>query len=208
MLSPRDECSPCFVRRLLRIQNSVNILRGSGGAAGQEYEDMISLKLTRLIEQHSSGLTDELVKKLHSSPRTRSLQRVAAPELRNRIEEMLSQFHGWLLTKEDRNNVQERYRTLGRLHASQYVSLPDLCWAVVVIKEHLWDFVGQYAFHAAPMDLHAELELTRFVNVFFDGIICYFAEGYEQYRSEMVEPRLHGGETANRMVAMPRTQMP
>jgi hypothetical protein len=208
MLSPRDECSPCFVRRLLRIQNSVNILRESGGAAGQEYEDMISLKLTRLIEQHSSGLTDELVKKLHSSPRTRGLQRVAAPELRNRIEEMLSQFHGWLVTKEDRNNVQERYRTLGRQHASQCVSLPDLCWAVVVIKEHLWDFVGQYAFHAAPMDLHAELELTRFVNVFFDGMICYFAEGYEQYRSEMVEPQLHGGETTNRMVAMPRTQIP
>lgn len=203
-----DECSPCLVRRLLRIQNSVNILRGSGGAAGQEYEDMISLKLTRLIEQHSSGLTDELVKKLHSSPRTRGLQRVAAPELRNRIEEMLSQFHAWLLTKEDRNNVQERYRALGRQHASQYVSLPDLCWAVVVIKEHLWDFVGQHAFHAAPMDLHAELELTRFVNVFFDGMICYFAEGYEQYRSEMVELQLNGRENANRMVAMPRTQMP
>ena len=32
---------------------------------------MISLKLTRLIEQHSSELTDELVKKLHSSSRTR-----------------------------------------------------------------------------------------------------------------------------------------
>ncbi len=169
---------------------------------------MISLKLTRLIEQHSSGLTDELVKKLHSSPRTRGLQRVAAPELRNRIEEMLSQFHAWLLTKEDRNNVQERYRALGRQHASQYVSLPDLCWAVVVIKEHLWDFVGQHAFHAAPMDLHAELELTRFVNVFFDGMICYFAEGYEQYRSEMVELQLNGRENANRMVAMPRTQMP
>jgi len=85
----------------------------------------------------------------------------------------------------------------GRQHASQYVSLPDLCWAVVVIKEHLWDFVGQYAFHAAPMDLHAELELTRFVNVFFDGMICYFAEGYEQYRSEMVEAQLHGRETAH-----------
>jgi hypothetical protein len=58
------------------------------------------------------------------------------------------------------------------------------------------------------MDLQAELELTRFVNVFFDGMICYFAEGYEQFRSEMVEPQLHAGEAANRMVAIPRTQMP
>ena len=169
---------------------------------------MISLKLTRLIEQHSSELTDELVKKLHSSPRTRGLQRVAAPELRNRIQEMLSQFQAWLITKENRNSVQERYRRLGRQHASQLVSLPDLCWAVVVIKEELWDFAGQHAFHAAPMDLQAELELTRFVNVFFDGMICYLAEGYEQFRSEMVEPQLHTSEAATRMVAIPRTQMP
>jgi hypothetical protein len=45
-------------------QEGANILRGSGGAAGQEYGKMISLKLTRLIEQHSSELIDELVKKL------------------------------------------------------------------------------------------------------------------------------------------------
>lgn len=167
--------------------------------------DTISLKLTRLIEQHSSELTHELVKKLHSSSRTRGLQRVAAPELGNRIQEMLSQFHEWLLTKEDRRNVQERYRRLGRQHATQHVSLPDLCRAVVVIKEHLWDFVGQHAFHTAPMDLHAELELARFVNVFFDGMICYFAEGYEQFRREMVEPQLHAGQTATRTVAIPRT---
>jgi hypothetical protein len=77
-----------------------------------------------------------------------------------------------------------------------------------VIKEQLWDFVGQHAFHTAPMDLQAELELTRFVNVFFDGMICYFAEGYEQFRSEKVEPQVHAGEAANRMVAVPRTETP
>jgi hypothetical protein len=131
---------------------------------------MISLKFTHLLEQHSSVLTDELVKKLHRSSRTRSLQQVAAPELRNRIQEMLSQLHGWLLTKGD-HNLQEHYRRLGRQHASQHVSLPDLCWAVVVIKEQLWDFVGQHSFHTTPIDLQAELALTRFVNVFFDSII-------------------------------------
>jgi hypothetical protein len=198
----------CFDRHLLRIQKNANILRGSGGASGQEYEDMISLKLTRLIEQHSSELTDELVKKLHRSSRTRGLQKVAAPELRNRIQEMLGQLLGWLLTKDDDHNVHEHYRQLGRQHASQHVSPPDLCWAVVVIKEHLWDFMGQHAFHTAAIDLQAELELTRFVNVFFDGMICYFAEGYEEFRSEMVEPQLHAREAANRIVSIPRTLTP
>jgi hypothetical protein len=169
---------------------------------------MISLKLTRLIEQHSRDLTDELVKELRSSSRTRSLQQVAAPELRNRIQEILDQFCGWLLTKEDRDNIQERYRRLGRQHATQHISLPDLCWAVVVIKDHLWDFIGQHTFYTTPTDLQAELELTRFLNVFFDGMICYFAEGYEQFQREMVEVQLHTGEVATRMVSIPRTQMP
>lgn len=64
---------------------------------------MISLKLTRLIEQHSSELTDELVKKVHSSSRTRGLRLLPALELQNRIQEMLRQFQEWLLIKEDRS---------------------------------------------------------------------------------------------------------
>jgi hypothetical protein len=148
---------------------------------------MISLKLTRLIEQHSNDLTDELVKKLHSSSRTCGLQQVAAPVLRHLVQEMLSQFHNWLSARIDQSKQEEHYRRLGWQQARQHVSLADLCWAVVVIKEHLWDFVGQNAFHAAAMDLQAELEITRFLNVFFDGLTCCFAEGYEQFRTEMAE---------------------
>lgn len=169
---------------------------------------MISMKLTRLIEQHSSDLTDELVRKLHSCSRTTGLQRVAAPQLRNAIQDMLSQFHGWVLTKGAHNNMQEHYRRLGRQHASQHVSLPDLCWAVVVIKEHLWNFVDQHAFHTAPTDLHAELEIERFVNVFFDGVICYLAEGYEQFRTDMTSPRPHSGNTRQPSVPISRPYAP
>jgi hypothetical protein len=170
--------------------------------------EMISLKLTRLIEQHSSELTDELVKKLHSSSRTRGLQRVAAPELRNRIQEVLIQFHGWLLTKEDHNNLQERFRRLAKQHASQHVSLPDLCWAVIAIKDHLWDFMGQHAFPSAAMDFQAELELARFMDVFFDGMICYFVEGYEQFRSERSEATTKASEVAIRRTAIHRPPTP
>jgi len=169
---------------------------------------MISLKLTRLIEQHSSGLTDELVRKLHSSSRTTGLRRVPAPELRNRIQEMLAQFHGWLLTKGAHQNMQEHYRALGRQHAIQHIALPDLCWAVVVIKEHLWDFVDQHAFHSAPTDLHAELELERFVNVFFDGMICYFVEGYEQFRDSMSVGIDRSADTTYQSVSISRRDAP
>ncbi len=57
---------------------------------------MISLKLVRLIEEHSDELTDDLVRKLQSSAQTRSLQRISAADLRRGIHESLCSFmRGW-----------------------------------------------------------------------------------------------------------------
>ncbi len=148
---------------------------------------MVSLKLVHLIEEHANELADGIVGKLHSAPRTRSLQRIPAPELRNRIQETLRHFHAWLLNSAD-HNVQERYQDLGRRHAAQDVALPDLCWAFVLIKEHLWEFVGRQAFHTTSVEIHAEHELMRLLDLFFDCTICHVAEGYEQARSNMSGP--------------------
>ena len=157
-------------------------------------EDMISLKLVHLIEEHASELADAIVVKLHSNPRTRSLQNIPAPDLRNRIQDTLYDFHGWLLTRGD-HSVQERYRELGKHHATHGVALPDLCWAFVVIKEHLWNFVERQTFHTNSVEIHAELELMRLLEMFFDSAICYVAEGHEQMRGEMRAPTRPLGES-------------
>lgn len=154
---------------------------------------MISLKLTRLIDEHTCELADGIVVKSHVDPRTQSLRRIPALELRKRIQETLCQFHAWLLTSAD-HRVQEHYRELGRHHAAQNVALPDLCWAIVLIKEHLWDFVQQQALHTTSVEIHAELELIRLLDLFFDGTICHVAEGYEQVRSEMRGAEQPSGE--------------
>ena len=148
---------------------------------------MVSFKLVHLIGEHASELADGIVGKLHSAPQTRSLQRIPAPELRNRIQETLCQFHEWLLTNGN-DDMQERYRDLGRYHATRDVALPDFCWAIVLIKEHLWDFVGRQTFHTTSVEIHAEFELMRLMDLFFDRAICYVAEGYEQARSELRGP--------------------
>lgn len=154
---------------------------------------MISLKLVRVIEEHTDELAGEIAGKLHSDPRTQSLRRIPAPELRKRIQETLCQFHASLLTSADRN-VQEHYRELGRHHAGQNVALPDLCWAIVLIKEHLWHFVERRVLHTTSVEIHAELELIRLLDLFFDGAICHIAEGYEQVRTEMRGPDQPSGE--------------
>jgi hypothetical protein len=145
---------------------------------------MLSLKMVQLIEQHSDELADGIVAKLRHSPRTVSLRKIPTVELHNRIKETLHLLHTWLLTNKG-HHVEERYRELGRHHAAHEVSLPDLCWAIVLIKEHLWEFVGQRAFHTTPVEIHAEMELMRLLDLFFDGIIYHVAEGYEQVRGKI-----------------------
>lgn len=144
---------------------------------------MLSLKMVQLIEEHSDELADGIVEKLHYSPRTLTLRRIPGKELCGCIKETLHQLHSWLLTNEG-HRVQERYRELGRHHATQDVLLPDLCWAIVLIKEHLWSFVGQRAFHTTPVEIHAEMELMRLLDSFFDGMIYHVAEGYEEVRGQ------------------------
>jgi len=144
---------------------------------------MLSLRMVQLIEEHSDELADGIVTKLHHSSRTVSLRRIPAAELHSRIQETLHHLHSWLLTNEG-HHVQERYRELGRHHAAREVSLHDLCWAIVLIKDHLWHFVEQRVFHTSPVEIHSELELMRVLDLFFDGMIYHIAEGYEEVRGK------------------------
>jgi hypothetical protein len=144
---------------------------------------MLSLKMVQLIEEHSDELADGIVTKLQHSPRTLTLRKIPAAELHSRIKETLHLLHSWLLSSKG-HPVEERYRELGRHHAAHDVSLPDLCWAIVLIKEHVWEFVGQRALYTTPVEIHAEMELMRLLDLFFDGMIYHAAEGYEQVRSK------------------------
>lgn len=161
---------------------------------------MISTRLVRLIEQHTDELSYELTVKLHQAPRTHSLQKIPAADLQRRIHETLHDFHSWLL-RNDAHKSQERYQDLGRHHAAHAVSLPDICWAIVLIKEHLWDFVSKQVFHTTPIEIHAELELIRLLDLFFDGMMFHVAEGYEQVRGKH-EADKHSSDSAQ-MPALP-----
>ncbi len=81
--------------------------------------------------------------------------------------------------------MEKRYRVLGLYLAGKGVTLADFCWAIVLVKRHPWEFAGQQAFHSSPMEIHAELDLLRFIDLFFDSVICYIAEGYEKAANEL-----------------------
>jgi len=80
------------------------------------------------------------------------MQKVPEAELRSRIHEILQHLGEWLLTKSG-SDIGMRYRDLGARRASQGVSLTDFCWAIVLTKEHLWEFLQRQGFLRSPVEI-------------------------------------------------------
>ena len=146
---------------------------------------MISLRLVQLIERHSDELAAELVAKLENSTRTSDLHKVPVEELRQRIHEILLHLSEWLITKTG-HDIERRYVEIGERRASQGVALSDFCWAIVMTKEHLWEFLQRQGFLRGPLEIYGEMELLRLLDQFFDRALCFATEGYEQYLQRQV----------------------
>ena len=141
---------------------------------------MLALRLVRLIERHADELREQLMEKFRASAHTRDIQKIPDAELRCRIQEVLQHLGEWLLTKTVAD-IEMRYRGLGTRRAAQGVALSDFCWAIVLTKEHLWDFLQRQGFLRSPVEIYGELELVRLLDQFFDRALCYATEGYEQH---------------------------
>jgi hypothetical protein len=142
---------------------------------------MIALRLVRLIEDHSEELAQGLMKKFQASSLTRDMSKVPEHELRDRVYEILHNLGDWLLYKQE-DEIQRRYREIGARRASQNVALSDYCWAIVLTKEHLWEFLQRQGVLRGPLEIYGELELLRLMEQFFDRAVCYATEGYEHSR--------------------------
>ena len=154
---------------------------------------MIALRLVRLIESHSDQLAEGLVSKIKTSPRTADMRKVPEDELRRRVHEILQHLSEWLLTKTN-TDIERHYVDLGSRRAAQGVSLADLCWAMVLTKEHLWEFLQKQGFLHSPVEIYGEMELLRLLDQFFDRAVCYAAEGYEQHAGWQAAPEARAGD--------------
>jgi hypothetical protein len=141
---------------------------------------MIALRLVQVIERHSDELGAELIAKLETSSRTADLRKVPVEELRRRIQEILRHLSEWLLTK-THHDIEKRYFEIGERRASQGVALSDFCWAIVLTKGHLWEFLQRQGFMRGPVEIYGEMELLHLLDQFFDRALCFATEGYEQY---------------------------
>ncbi len=139
-------------------------------------------RLVQLIQMHSEELAQGLLQKVRSSPMlTDYCNKVPPHELRQRVYEVYRNLEDWLLTK-TKEDIKRRYTEIGARRAAQGVPLSQLVWAILTVKEHLWEFLNQEARTDRAVELYSELGLLHMVEQFFDRAVYYAAIGHEQAR--------------------------
>jgi hypothetical protein len=140
---------------------------------------MIAQRLVQLIETHADQLARDVMEKLESSERASDLRKVRPEELKVRVYEIYRNLGDWLLNRTEAA-IEQRYTTIGARRAAQGVALSHLIYAITLVKDELWGFMGREGMVDRHVELFQELELLLIVDRFFDRAIYYATRGYEQ----------------------------
>jgi len=135
--------------------------------------------LVRLIETHSEQLARGLMERLQHCEKCPDVQRIPADEFRQRAFEVYGQLGDWLMTKSEAE-LERRYMAIGARRAAQGIPLSQVIWAILLTKEHLWEFLKREALVDRPVEVLQELDLLLVIEYFFDRATYYAALGYER----------------------------
>jgi hypothetical protein len=140
---------------------------------------MLGLKLVHLIERHSEELALGLTEEVRNSERTGEFKKIASDELHLAAVEVYRNLEAWLMRKKE-DDVGKRFRAIAARRAAQGVSLPQLVWALVISRNHLWHFLQRESFVDNLLEVFGELEVLQLLNQFFDRATYYSILGYEE----------------------------
>ncbi|MGO9210150.1 MAG: hypothetical protein ACLPXM_04010 [Terriglobales bacterium] len=137
-------------------------------------------RLVRLIETHSDGLAASLLDRTRQAEKTRNyVDKVPPDDLRQRVYEIYHHLGQWLITKQEAD-VEQRYLEIGGLRCRQGVLLSQLIWAILLVKDNLFDFLNREAAIERPSEVFGELEMLQLLDQFFERAVYYAAVGYER----------------------------
>ena len=143
---------------------------------------MLAYRLVRLIETHSESLASGLLKKLQLCDKCKDFSSIPTEEFKQRVTEIYHNLGEWLLGRSEQE-IERRYREIGRRRAHQNVPLSQLIWAIALTKENLIEFLQRETPELKPTEIVGELELMQLLEQFFDRATFYAALGHEQAAS-------------------------
>ncbi len=151
---------------------------------------MIGAKLVELIESHAPRLTSDITRDLTTNKRTLGFRRVRPQDLEQRVFQLLHHLGNWIGDPHS-EKVQIEFTDSGRTRFDQGIPLSELIYAIIVIKQHLRQYIRDNGLidaafphaesdYVLPLHLHSLQELNALVGQFFDEALYNLACGYEE----------------------------
>lgn len=126
------------------------------------------------------------MRKVEACERCSDLRKVPRHEVEERSREIYQHLSEWLVNKTE-TDIERLYRNIARRRFEQGVSLSQLYWALVITKEHLWDYLIHEGATESPLDLRAGFELIRLMEQFFETAIYYMSLEYEELQVQQLK---------------------
>ena len=142
---------------------------------------MLGSKLVRLIEGHSDELATGLTAKLLKSERTDEFRKIPQDELWRTTAQLYHNLGEWLLKKTEKD-IGEHFFSIAERRAAEGIRLPQFVSALIISRNHLYQFLLGHAFADSIFELYSELELQQLLTQFFERATYYSVQGYEAAR--------------------------
>jgi hypothetical protein len=119
-------------------------------------------------------LVQGLAEQFHTSQRTCDFRKIPLAELNLAAAEVYRNLGEWLLQKTEEDDVESRFGAIAALRAAEGFRLQQFVWALIISRDHLWQFLQREAFACNVVELYGELELYQMLNQFFDRAVVYY----------------------------------
>ena len=139
---------------------------------------MVSRKLIKIIQDHSSDLAHQWFEHVQQSPTTPTYQSFDEMALIERVQNVYANLEMWL--DEESSQVERHFTELGTERSQEGFKLSEVLSALFIAKRVLWEYVMSQGLLDTALDLYQILELVNRVRLFFDKAAYYIAVGYEE----------------------------
>ena len=138
---------------------------------------MTSQRLIEQIHESANGLTNDLIERLHTDPRSTAYRTIPRDRLIALKDDLYLHLGRWLCTR-SKSALKARYVRLGRERYLEGIPLSELIFALSLTKSMVIDFI-RHCVPGKPEELNLEYDLVVSIGEFFDEAIYLASVGYE-----------------------------
>jgi|DewCreStandDraft_4_1066084.scaffolds.fasta_scaffold142356_1 hypothetical protein len=146
---------------------------------------MISQKFIALIDRSAEQIARQWVDDVTRNVNTPFYHHLDRDKLLERGRIMYKNLSQWLEVSTPKAQITSFYRKWGWERFQENIPLPQLIYAFILFRRHLWLFILHSGFFDTAIELLRALELNNRVILFFDRALHSIALGYEEAQKNL-----------------------